>query len=466
MARTVAGVIVVCSCMRDDDAASRLATRFLDKSCDRRPIAVLVDMTRTQLALMLLCSCADTPAGEPAADQDLEIAGDLPDSCKTADVIRIERPTWSDGTTADTFRYGFRFKPATGDAPVIVYLPGGPGQTSMDGPPMFVPDTWGYLMTDPRGVGCNRLASLPSADTSGLFFSTHEIANDVIAAIQDRALSHYILFGISYGTDLGTTVAHEIETRGVTAPDAVVLEGVLGRAFGTGDDDFAGAEYITQWERVRTVLPAGVIAELDTNPTPYGFDAVAWSKALMALLPRGPAWTASFIALLDASQPADTQKQVLDAIGEVASDPGLSPQANELYREVACREIMDTVPADDLDVVFQAGHLVRNRAEEGTKCRDLHVTSPYDSAALQFVTQLYLFVGDSDTATPPWQGAYHYDNHAGPVVRVTTKNGGHNSLEFNQADCAASLMASIAAGGADLATAAAGCPMPTTIDQK
>jgi pimeloyl-ACP methyl ester carboxylesterase len=430
-------------------------------------------MTRTQIAFLLLCSCADTPAGEPmcvgdacAPDQDLEIASDLPDSCKTADVIRIARPAWSDGSTDDTFRYGFRFKAPTGDAPVLVFLPGGPGQTSMDGPPMFVPDTWGYLMTDPRGVGCNRLAALPSTDTAGLFFQTPEIANDVIAAIQDRGLSHYILYGLSYGTDLGTTVAHEIEARGVTPPDAVVLEGVLGRSFGTTDDTFPGSEYIAQWERVHSALTAEITSELDTNPTPYGFDNLAWSKALMALLPRGPAWTAAFLAQLDSSQPADARKQVLDTVTELAADHGLPPEANELYREVACREIMDTVPDNDLDVVFQAGHLVRNSAQEGTKCRELHVTSPYDSAALQFSTQLYLFLGDSDTATPPWQGTYHYDHHDGPVVRVVTRNGGHNSLEFNQADCAANLMASIAAGGSDLATVAASCPMQATIDQK
>jgi hypothetical protein len=242
-----------------------------------------------------------------------------------------------------------------------------------------------------------------------------------------------------------------------------VLEGVLGRAFGT---DFAAQEYITQWERVRTVLPPDMITELDTNPTPYGFDAKAWSKVLMALLPEGPVDTANFMGLLDASQPQATRQQALDGINNVVSAPGPGPDATELYRQVACREIMDTVPADDLDVVFQAGHLVRNSAEEGTKCRELHITNPYDSATLQFTTQLYLFIGDSDTATPAWQGAYHYDHHAGPVVRVTTKNGGHNSLELNQMACAPQLMASIAAGAADLATVAGNCPMPTVIDQK
>jgi hypothetical protein len=158
--------------------------------------------------------------------------------------------------------------------------------------------------------------------------------------------------------------------------------------------------------------------------------------------------------------------EALGAITELSSDQGPGPDATELYRQVACREIMDTVPANDLDVVFSAGALVRNSAQEGTKCRDLHVTTPYDSAALQFETQLYLFVGDSDTATPQWQGAYHYDHHTGHATRVTTRNGGHNSLELNQIDCAPQLMASIAAGAADLQTVAAGCPMQTTIDQK
>jgi hypothetical protein len=79
---------------------------------------------------------------------------------------------------------------------------------------------------------------------------------------------------------------------------------------------------------------------------------------------------------------------------------------------------------------------------------------------------LYLFIGDSDTATPAWQGNYHHDHHAGPVTRVTTYNGGHNSLELNQAECAPALMAAIAAGGSGLSTAADSCPLATTIERK
>lgn len=410
-------------------------------------------------------ACMTAAAGDDVVGgQDLEVARDLPPECQSPEVMRIDRPA-TDDDPSDTFAYGFRYKaPTAPGAPVLVYLPGGPGQGSMASPPTFVPADWGYLMTDPRGVGCNRLAALPSAETSGAFFSTRTIADDVIAAIEDRQLANYILFGISYGTDLATTVEHDLEQRGITPPLAVVLEGVLGRAFG---DDFVGAEYIAQWDRIRAVLPPDVIAELDGAAEPYGISPTGWSKILTALLPEGPGDAADVIYGLSTTQAADVQSQTLAALTEVAnaSQLGMAGEV-ELYRQVACREIMDTVPASDLDVVFSGGELVRNSAEEGSKCRELHVTNPYDSARLQFTQPLYLFVGDSDVATPAWQGAYHFDHHDGPAVRVLTHNGGHNSLELNQVACAPAVMASIAAGGADLSAVAAGCPMQTVIDAK
>jgi hypothetical protein len=143
-----------------------------------------------------------------------------------------------------------------------------------------------------------------------------------------------------------------------------------------------------------------------------------------------------------------------------------SPNEIALYRYIACREIMDTVPANDMDIVFQAGHLVRNRAEEGTKCAGLHVTNPYDSAKLQFAAKTYYFLGENDVATPPWQGVYHYEHHEGSAVKVVTSKGGHNSLRFNQDGCASNVMQSIANGAADLDAVLATCPLPVTVEKK
>ncbi len=396
----------------------------------------------------------------------LPLAPELPDHCQDAEIVRIDRPVDKDAPSRGTYSYAFRYKaPATPGAPVVVYLPGGPGSSSTQTTLEHIPDGWGYLLTDPRGVGCNTLASVPPEAISSEFFKTEEIAEDVIAAIRDRQLDNYIVYGLSYGTLLGTTVAHEIEAQSVTPPKAVVLEGVLGRAFGA---DFVGQEYITQWDRVRTVLPADVLEELDTKESPYGISPRTWSVALMALLPMSPRDAASFVASLSTTlgsteEEREAARQTIVDIG-ASQDDHAQPGAIELYRQVACREIMDTVPASDLDVVFQHGKLVRNVAEEGSKCRGLHVTAPYDAARLQFSAKLYDFIGQHDVATPAWQGNYHFDTHEGHAVRVTTLGGGHNPLQYNQASCAQDLMKSIATGGEDFAAVVATCPVPTEVD--
>jgi pimeloyl-ACP methyl ester carboxylesterase len=349
-------------------------------------------------------------------------------------------------------------------------LPGGPGSTATDAPPTFVPEGWGYLLTDPRGVGCNTLAAVPAPDVSAAFFRTKEIAEDVIAAILDRKLESYVVFGVSYGTLLATTVMHGLEAKGVTPPKAVVLEGVLGRAFGTDDDSFQGAQYIVQWNRIRGVLPADVLTELDTKDAPFGVSAEGWSRFLTARLPAGPGEVANMVASLSTTLnlPEEARQTALAQIQAFSTfHPHTEPGAVELYREVVCREISNTTPASDLDTVFDHGKLVRNRAQEGAKCGSLEVSTPYDSANLQFAAKTYFFIGDSDVATPAiWQGAYHFEHHQGHAVRVVTIGGGHNSLRYNQGACAQNVMGSIAGGGADLAEVVKGCPNHVQIDEK
>jgi len=418
----------------------------------------------------LLAGCASETAADGIADEanitggseTLALAAELPEHCASPEIRRVDRTVTG---TSKHFAYGYRYKAATNPgAPVMVFLPGGPGSSSSEMTPDFLPEGWGYLMTDPRGVGCNTLATVPDGELAGTFWKTSELADDVIAAIEKEKLETFVLFGVSYGTLLGTTVAHELEARRLPAPRGVVLEGVLGRAF---RNDFMGAEYIAQWDRIRGVLPADVLTELDTKDAPYGIDAEGWSRLLMGFLMHGPNPVANHVAALTTSQPAEVQAQALGVLKSLAADRHLAdPASKELYRQVACREIADTVPASDLDVVFRRGKLVRNSAEEGTKCNGLRVTAPYDSAKLQFGAKVYYFVGDSDVATPPWQGAYHYDNHRGPAVKVTIKAGGHNPLRLDQGSCAPQVMASIATGGADLSTVLTSCPQPVQVATK
>jgi pimeloyl-ACP methyl ester carboxylesterase len=409
-------------------------------------------------------------ANVTAHENELQLASNLPAVCQDSEIFRLRRPISSDGAATGVFSYGFRFKAPTREgAPVLVFLPGGPGGTSIDHPPAFVPSDWGYLLTDPRGVGCNSLAALPPPNVSSAFFRTQEIAADVIAAIRYRKLDNYILFGVSYGTLLATTVAHVLERdKMAPPPKAVVLEGVLGRIFGNGDRDFQGAQYIVQWDRIRKVLPKDVLTELDVNDAPFGIKAEGWARMLTALLPRGPADGAILIAALSVTQPEDVRQNALNQIlGLSVAQPHTEPGAVELYRQVVCREISDTTPTSDLDVTFVRGRLVRNFAEEGSKCGGLKVTSPYDSAQLPYMAKTFYFIGDSDVATPAIsQGAYHFEHHQGHAIRVITVDGGHNSLRFNQGACAPSVMEGIDAGVADLAKILKGCPNAVQVDEK
>jgi hypothetical protein len=402
------------------------------------------------------------PPPPPArAPVDLALAADLPAQCKGPEIFRITRPISSADPAHGHYSYGFRFKPPGDPAsPVLVYLPGGPGMTSTDAPPDFLPASWGYLLTDPRGVGCNTLAAVPDETVSGLFFRTDEIANDVVAAIADRHLEAYVLYGISYGTVLGANVASKLAAA---PPRAIVFEGVVGRAFRSGE--YVGAAGIALWDSLRASMPDDVVHELDTSPSPFGIPPEGWSRALGSLLLGGANVDTLLFDALSGVDPL--QDQALAQIRSYANTPVLtSPGAVELYRQVACRELDASAPKNDLDPVFVAGKLVRDVADEGTKCRPFQVTTPFDSAAYAFAPKVFYFIGDTDVAAPKWQGDYAFDNHRGHAVRVVAKGGGHLSLQLDQQPCASAVLESIAKGGPDLRDVLSTCPTPVNVDEK
>jgi pimeloyl-ACP methyl ester carboxylesterase len=418
------------------------------------------------VALCVFAACGPLEQQQlppPPQHGELALAAALPAQCGGAEIFRIHRQVSSTDPSMGSFSYGYRYKaPTHQGAPVLVYLPGGPGMTSTDTVPQLLPAGWGYLLTDPRGTGCNTFARVPPSDVSSALFQSRELAGDAAAAIADRGLDHYILYGISYGTLLATLTAEQVEKTG-TPPIAVVMEGVLGRALQSGES--AAAPAISQWQRLRTMLPPEVLQELDSAPVPYGISAEGWSRALGQILLAGTETvTFAFNALDDPL----THDAALQQLQQLAGTPELAaPLDVELYRQIACREIDDSTPVGDLDPVFEQGELVPNAALEGTKCAGLHVSAPYDSAKHPFTTKAYYFIGDSDVATPPSQGAYHFDHHAGSATRVVSLNGGHLSLQLDQQLCASDVLSSIATGGADLLTVLVSeCPLQTNVDMK
>src|SRR5690349_7867087 len=201
-------------------------------------------------------------------------------------VVTIERPMFPDSDGSGTFGYSFkRYAGTDPSAPTVIFLPGGPGGASIDTerPPLATP-RYTLIMTDPRGVGCN---APPRPDYyPSQFYSSVNFADDVIALIEDQQLDNYIVYGISYGTLLGTILANRIEERGLPRPRAVVLEGVLGEAF-TPDTPADYLGFQERWRDVRDRLDPSIRQQLMADPLPGGLSAEQWGAAIAAALPRG-----------------------------------------------------------------------------------------------------------------------------------------------------------------------------------
>jgi hypothetical protein len=165
------------------------------------------------------------------------------------------------------------------------------------------------------------------------------------------------------------------------------------------------------------LLSGAVRTELDTQNTPYGLTSAVWTNGIGNLLYTGPDMAATVISAIPHGG--------TDLLQSLANYPIVTgTSAFELYRQVSCREIADTITPSGLPFVFSHGLLVPDTSGE-TYCGPLHLTNPFDSSQLQFSVKAYYFIGDTDVATPPDQGVYHFEHHQGRAVRVVTLRGGH-----------------------------------------
>lgn len=117
-------------------------------------------------------------------------------------------PKEHDNPSAGTFpyRYELSFVNKDPEATTAVYLPGGPGGGSIGETARFQENfpTMNLVLIDPRGVGCN----FQGPDGFKLRqLSTEEHARDVLDVIKQLKLKNFIIYGISYGTVVGTKVA-------------------------------------------------------------------------------------------------------------------------------------------------------------------------------------------------------------------------------------------------------------------
>jgi pimeloyl-ACP methyl ester carboxylesterase len=346
----------------------------------------------------------------------------------------------------DRGHFTYRYTMSAGSdhsAPTIIFIPGGPGQTSTD-IPLGVPSEMSLIRTDPRGVGCNQSDALTDKD-----LTSEGIARDILAIVRDQHLTRYILHGVSFGTVVATMAAALANSENTPPPMAVVLEGTIGRAFHAGEYDKA---FITRWQRLRRQIPDRLRAELDRNELPLGVSSremASWISALtiFAEMPTGRDFGLFQLQRLDrVHEEPDDADNLRRQIHNLTAKPNEGRM--RLHKNITCHELVPDMRDVVYDFDLKNGELV----DSGLRlCDGVSLDRPFDSANYQISAPIYYFSGLEDPATPPFQARYHFENQktVGQRTLVTIKDGGHQAFSNTLGDCTTPIWRAIASGNSD-----------------
>jgi pimeloyl-ACP methyl ester carboxylesterase len=391
--------------------------------------------------LLLACTAPDAATdGDETSGAVVEADAELAPQCKTDEIVAVTRPRNSKSPSGETFTYRVRFKKPRAGLPTVVHLPGGPGLPSIAADtPSWLPEGYGLVETDPRGVGCNPVKLQGDEAT---FFRTEEITKDVVAAIGELKLDAYLLHGHSYGTVLATHVADALAKSRLPKPAAVVLEGVLGRAF---TEEWMGQSYVDQWNIHKKTLPPAVLETLRADE-PLGIEPKVWGNFFMMVTSQfGAQATDNALMLLapDAAGKTDPAKveqlrQAVTTLGGITPTEGAG---HTLQRFVACRELSRDIPDDNVDVILKDGEIAKS-PDAGSLCTGLSMEEPFHVKDHLYPFRTYYVLGGNDPATPLWQGKLHFDTlKTADRVEIVVQGSGHVILSGPLKACGPTLMA-------------------------
>jgi len=350
------------------------------------------------------------------------------EGCNGIDVLTIQNRLYPDQEDSERFAYKFSVsKGKKPDAPTIIFLPGGPGETSIIPIPKLTPElptSYSVVRTDPRGVGCND--SLGQVDPYQAF-STEYLAADVLAIISHLKLTNYVLYGQSYGTHLATVVAAKSQSAGLNVPKAVVLEAIVGRALVPGERFHDG--FLNQWEEVKVHLPLSIRKFLKEEAL-REHSSKEWGTYIAMMLMAGNIPNIGNMVERSLHSAAESANE---GFKDMVRDP--SNAQIKLYQFLVCRELTTQVsaPLMDAQLLLVNGEIV---ADDKSICDGLSVDRPYNSANWKVPSTIFYFQGEKDPDVIPGHARYHFENQS-HVKRyfVSVPQGSHAALSSNLCDC-------------------------------
>lgn len=373
-------------------------------------------------------------------------SADLEKICSDPDVRSVQIPRNLSDPSSSFLNYKFK---ALGqidtETPVVIYIPGGPGGTSIGDTRKGIPANATLILTDPRGAGCNDFPDLAVSE-----ITTALIARDVSLLIKALGLKHYILYGVSFGTAVATEIAGTTQEFGIPAPESLVLEGVVGEKFA-----------LEKESSFMSILLTNITNSLGIHLSNANVDASV-NLALYAGQIGKPAFldlsTQDFIQYASDPDP-NARNPLTDAIAQAWGQSAL-PFSQKVQDAIWCSELADYT--QNFSYSLASGSKLILNYETCSKSGPNY----FDAANWKISAPIFYFSGTWDTQTPIHQAQYHFQSQAQNKQRhwVVTEEAGHHSLQFNLMDCRESLWNAILAGNVDLfAKNLSGCKAPTRI---
>ena len=414
-----------------------------DTTVDPKPKPVVVDIDETN----------EDAAEEDQADAPLNIFDMAMTSfCGSSFVKSIEVPLDHNNPEGETFVYRFAHQVKSKEAPHVIYIPGGPGGSSMTDGFYSVDENLNYLYIDPRAVGCNENPDLPTN-----LITTEQHAADIARIIERTQLTNYLIVGSSYGTQVATVLGNMLEKmkaeeRIPELPRGIALVGTVGRTINIKELKDGGA---THWDQILEIHPGLAAALSDPNALPFELTLQQWLFDIIPLSLNIGINTVGIDLILRAAYLPEVYEQNKATVDQIIAQligfspaRGLShagfPLSVLFYNEIGCREVFDY--SANHYWLLEQGRLVTTPLD-GSPC-PYAIDRPFDVKNYPIAqTPLFYFQGEFDANTLPQEAQYSFDAQPTPEKEyIAIRRGGHSNLSVELGSCRTQLFNSIASG--------------------
>ncbi len=309
------------------------------------------------------------------------------------------------------------------ERPTVVYLTGGPGQTSHWGQSALSGD-YNVLMFDVRGVGCSRPRTYEQYLTPS-FYSSENVAADLEVLRKSLNIQKWSLYGVSYGTIPATIYASKFASH----TTSVVLEGVA----------YDPESLWIQNHRRRLILEAialrspeiiNLIKNIETNGVESAW-FFNWSRD--QLMPNNG--YGFYKETLAGFSNSDTFARFIKMLQEQYGPQPEYPR-NELfllnevpYFMIVCQEL--AIADYPTELVWNwAGDAIDSVNKEiiqSCQLLNARTTKEYSAVNYPILAPVFYFQGQNDPATEAHGAQKHFDKVAqGTKQMFLLENGGHN----------------------------------------